>query len=433
MIGLQDAVSDPRGTLGVLAAAFAFLLYGSFAFTVRGASIAADPTGPAALAVVHAFAAFIVLAIVAATHQLVPVLTGSRPLPPWGAFIPAAPLALGFALLIASFGGIPLFVPAALLLGFGAALWSALMLGRMISGPRERRLQIALGLAILAFAAAAAIGVAMALALGGRPTFGWLRFADAHAVLAIAGFVSAVTATISYRLVPMFALSHTQDGLLRFLPALAAAPLAAVAAGALFTPAAVLRVALAALLAAFLGFVAAQVDAVRHRLRRRLDVSLRYALVSWSFGLASLLVALGATWMPSLAPIAVLLALLGWIVPGILGYAYKIVGFLAWQRARTRFPEATLPPLADAVDPRFAAVALYAVVIGLLGSAADFAAHGALRDVPQALYCGGVLIVLALLARIVLRYRRPSCNEASTAVASIRRSPWSASSRRSTP
>lgn len=67
----------------------------------------------------HAFAAFIVIAIVAASNQLVPVLSGAPRAAPGAVILTSLPLVVGFAALIASFAGAPLFVPSGVLLGGG--------------------------------------------------------------------------------------------------------------------------------------------------------------------------------------------------------------------------------------------------------------------------------------------------------------------------
>jgi hypothetical protein len=416
---LGGAISDPRGTLGVLALAFVFLLYGSVTFAVDGTWIIAHPTSFAALAVVHAFAGFIVLSIVAAAHQLIPVVTGGRTLGAWTALVLAAPIAIGFGLLILSFEGAGSFIPAAILLAIGIAAWSIAMLVRLVWAPRELRMRVALGLAVLALAGAAVIGTLMALAFGGSATTWSLKFAPAHAMLALVGFVSATIVIVSYRLVPMFALAHTGNGTARFAPALLMTPLAMLAAFVWLDARWLFRIVLIAMLAVFAAFVVIQTSTIRHRLRRRLDVSLRYAMVTWSFAILALLAASAGAFLPSLSATAVLLALLGWIIPSILGYAYKIVGFLAWQRARERFPVTELEPLSGVVNYRLTTVALVALALGTFGCAAAPLFGQLVVAISPVLYCAGVLLSLAALIQIISRYRRPLCKASSTVVGSI--------------
>lgn len=88
---IDPKVSDPVGTVGVLGIALAFFAGACLLFVALGPS----------LATLHAFAGFIVLAIVAAANQLIPFLTGVSPAHPRVVLRSAAPLALGFVALIA--------------------------------------------------------------------------------------------------------------------------------------------------------------------------------------------------------------------------------------------------------------------------------------------------------------------------------------------
>jgi hypothetical protein len=71
---------SPRVSAAVLAAAFAFFLLDCILLVASGPS----------LSTVHAFAAFIVIAIVAASNQLVPVLSGAPPAAPGAVILRAS-------------------------------------------------------------------------------------------------------------------------------------------------------------------------------------------------------------------------------------------------------------------------------------------------------------------------------------------------------
>lgn len=401
-----ERVSDPRGSAFVLAEAFAFFAAGCVLLPASGAS----------LATLHAFAAFVVLAIVAAANQLVPVLAGSETAPSRAVVLASAPLALGFAALIAAFEGVvALFPVAGVLLGGGALLWTGWTIARIARGRLEGGTRAVLGAGIGAFALAALAGAALAFGIAAQAA-AVLRIAPAHAILAIVGFASTVLIAVSRRLVPMFALAHTAERRLDALPpwlALGAA-LAAAAGAPLPLVFAVALVALA------LG-ARTHLRSLRARLRRTLDVSLRYALVAWGCGFLAALCALASvTVRPQAAAGAVALGVLGWLAISIVGYAYKIVGFLAWQDARARAPGATLPALAAAVPEKPALVALALLGIGALATAARPSTAS------FALYGAGGLCATATLARIPLLFRKgspcpkPTASSVSTRAASIR-------------
>ena len=101
MIDLGSRVSDPIGSGWVLGAAMALFVSGCVLLVIGGPSFGA----------LHAFAGFVVLAIVAALNQLLPVLTHAPVAQPHGVIAISAGFFLGFVLLIAgvppAVGGLP--------------------------------------------------------------------------------------------------------------------------------------------------------------------------------------------------------------------------------------------------------------------------------------------------------------------------------------
>lgn len=422
-----DHVSDPRGSAAVLAVAFGYFLVGCAFLVATGASLAS----------MHAFAAFIVLAIVAASNQLIPVLVGARPCAPALVIGVSIPLAVGFGLLISAFaGGSGLFTTAGAVLAVGVLGWVGWMLVRVASGKLEPETRMVFAMSLLGLAAAAVIGAMMAFSLSGTRTPNFLRFAPAHASLAIIAFASALVIAISRRLVPMFALSHTvESGLQRSTPwlALVAGFGTAGAVARDGTSASLLRGALALALAVLAVAAFGHLRTLRARLRRRLDISLRYAATAWSFAFLAAGLALAATWWPPAAPAAIACAVLGWLSLSIVGYAYKISGFLAWQFAKQRAPGASLTALAGAVPELPARLALAVLAVGTLAAAAALTIVPGIQAIAFFTYAlGGVLAVVTLL-RAPWRYLKgaaaclttvpPPTSSASIPVGSIRPNP----------
>jgi hypothetical protein len=393
-----NRVGDPRGGAAVLAAAFVYFLAGCALLVATGASLAS----------MHAFAAFIVLAVVAASNQLVPVLVGARPCAPAMVIGASIPLVVGFGILIAGFAGATgLFAPAGAVLAVGALGWVAWMLARVTGGKLEPETRAVFAISLLGLAAAAILGAMMAFSLSGTTTPDFLHFAPAHASLAIIAFASVLVVAISRRLVPMFALSHADDSRLQCgTPWLAlvvgfgaAAALLATASQALLLRGALI-LALAVLAVAAFGHL----RTLRARMRRKIDISLRYAATAWSFAFLAAGLALTATWWPPAAPAAVACAVLGWLSLSIVGYAYKISGFLAWQFAKQRTPTASLPPLAGAVPEIPARLALAMLAVGTLAGAATLTIEPRIQTIAFTTYAlGGGLAVVTLL-QAPLRY-----------------------------
>lgn len=358
-------------------------------------------TGPS-LGALHAFAAFIVLAAVAATNQLIPVLTRAAPIGPLPVIVVGCAFAVGFTFLIAAFFGTHTFGLAGIVLLTSALFWVAWTLFRLVTGKAETQTRIVLGLAAIAFSTAAVIGAGMAGALNGSVSTGILAAAPAHATLAILGFATLLIVTISYRFVPMFALAHDTAYGLR-LPQWVFL-LAVTSVIMLLHQTTPLRLALFVLLIAAVWMAGTHARTLSSRLRKRLDISLRYAIVAWSAGLLALIAAIAGTFLERFTIAAIVLALLGWVSISILGYAYKVAGFLAWQFARERAKGVALPPLGSAVDERLARIALALLALGALGAGCGWIANPRFANLAFGVYSLGGLCASLALGKLALKY-----------------------------
>ncbi|MHB8141432.1 MAG: hypothetical protein ACYDHD_09335 [Vulcanimicrobiaceae bacterium] len=387
---MDARISDPRGSGTILAIALAYFAIACGLVLGTGASLAA----------LHAFAAFIVLAFVAASNQLIPVLTGA----PTGSarlvIMAAVPLTIGFAFLIASFLGVPLFAFAGELLLLGAIVWTAWISVRLLHATSEPTIGALIGFAAIAFLAAATIGAAMTLALAGQITITALQLAPLHALLALAAFTSTAIIAVSVRLVPMFALAHAGVDRLQAVMPWAFAGAATVAVIWVAHPL-VLRLALALMLVALSVLGSGHVHELRVRIRKHLDVSLRYAGIAWIYAMVAVCTAIGATWWAPAAKAAVALAVLGWASITIVGYAYKILGFLAWQYGRELWPGAKFRALGAAIPETSAMVGLLFLGVGTLSTAMALIfepAYVRLAFIPYA--CGAITVLLSYVRLI---------------------------------
>lgn len=389
MIPDQSHAGHPAGSAAVLGLALAFFLAGCALLVTHGATLPA----------LHAFAAFIVLAIVAALDQLVPVLTGAPPASPLIVTAFGIAFAAGFGLLVTAFLGTGTFASAAVALGATAVAWVGWTVSRLMRAVLEREIACVLGGATAAFGLAAALGAGMALELAGHVR-GMLILARVHGTLAIAAFASVTIVAVSYRLVPMFALAHVSPRRWERLPAAAIL----VCASAATSPPFGARLAFAAMLAMMALAARTHLVSLRGRMRRRLDVSLRYAFAAWFFAFAAAGLALAATWIPGAARPAVVCAVLGWLSVSVLGYAYKIAGFLLWQIAKERHPGAALTPLSAAVPERPTTIALVLLVLGAAGAVCTDGLAAPYARLSFALYALGGLIAVATCARLGLLF-----------------------------
>lgn len=396
MIAAGGRISDPAGSGAVLTFAASFFVAGCLLLAFTGATLGA----------LHAFAAFIVLAITAALNQLLPVLVTAPVARPAAVIAAGSGFAAGFALLVAGFYGYPTFAAAGTVLGLTAVAWVAWNVLRLLAGFKERQTRLMMAFSLLGFLGAAIIGGVMAWALGGRASASALALAPVHAALALAAFATVLVIAISYRFVPMFAVAKSNAYGRRVPQWLAAFAVVAVIASSAAHQNGALRGALAMLLGCAVWIVVTHGLTVRARLRKRIDVSIRYAICGWAFGIAACGLAIGATYQTRFGTAAVVAALLGWLCTTTLGYIYKVAGFLAWQAARERYPASTtaLPPLSGAVDLRLAMPALALIVIGTSAAAASAVfAPPLLRPALDVYAAGGLLAVLAS-ARMAASY-----------------------------
>src|SRR5579875_130994 len=290
-----DQVSDPVGSTVVLTASFGFFLAGCALLVVKGAS----------LATIHAFAAFIVLAIVAASHQLIPVLTRAPTSRPQAVIAISVPLIAGFGLLITGFLSSSAFLaPGGLTLLGGIVAWVLWPLSRLVLGRLESETRALVALCALAFLVAGSIGAAMAFSLEGILSRDAIRLAPIHALVA------------------MFALAHSRETLWgRSVPWLVVVGGTAAALGVFYASAPALRAGFVLLIGAALFGTRSLGDTLRQRLRRRLDISLQYAVAAWAFAVLSATLAVAGMWWNPLTTAATACAILGWVSLSIVGYA----------------------------------------------------------------------------------------------------------------
>src|SRR5579875_3688204 len=375
-----DQVSDPVGSTVVLTASFGFFLAGCALLVVKGAS----------LATIHAFAAFIVLAIVAASHQLIPVLTRAPTSRPQAVIAISVPLIAGFGLLITGFLSSSAFLaPGGLTLLGGIVAWVLWPLSRLVLGRLESETRALVALCALAFLVAGSIGAAMAFSLEGILSRDAIRLAPIHALCALVLFYASAPA---------------------------------------------LRAGFVLLIGAALFGTRSLGDTLRQRLRRRLDISLQYAVAAWAFAVLSATLAVAGMWWNPLTTAATACAILGWVSLSIVGYAYKISGFLAWQWAKSRSGDGPLPALGSAIPIRPARIALALLSIGTLGIGASLAGEASFSQIAFATYAAGGYAAAGVVVSVALKYvkgavwrsnpRAPRCS-ASTRGGSGRPSRWS--------
>ena len=219
-----------------------------------------------------------------------------------------------------------------------------------------------------------------------------IRVLSTHLHIALVGWALIMMVGVSHRLLPMFLLAHGADTrwTRRSLLLLCAGVLAlAVGLVTELPPAAWTGV---ALLEAGVGSFLWQAYAFyRTRVRKKIDVGMRFAMVALGFLAAS--AALGPfvlADLPAHARLAtayVAIGLLGGIVLFVTGLSYKIVPLLAWTaRYRTRMGKGAVPTVADTFSARIAGIQL-----AVMSTAVVLLATGIFAAAPHVTRCGAVL------------------------------------------
>jgi hypothetical protein len=244
-----------------------------------------------------------------------------------------------------------------------------------------------------------------------------VRVLATHLHVAIAGWALIMIVGVSHRLLPMFLLAHGVDTrwTKRSL-ALLAAGVPVLAVG-LNVPASQLTWPGALLLAGGVWCFARQAYGFyRARIRKRIDVGMRFAAAAISFlllasalGLALLVRGPAST---RIATAYVLLGLLGGIVMYVVGFFYKIVPLLAWTvKYRGRMGKSAVPTVAEMFSARVAVWQLGAMGTGVSVLAVSILAGSALgARVGALLFLSGVLLFISQLVRIAFGGRLEAVN-----------------------
>jgi hypothetical protein len=234
-----------------------------------------------------------------------------------------------------------------------------------------------------------------------------VRVLATHLHVAIVGWLLLMIVGVSHRLLPMFLLSHGADASwTRRALALLASGVVVLGTGlTLQQPAAAWTGAL--LLLGGLGCFFRQAYAFyRARVRRKLDVGMRFVATALAFLAASAILgvavlASGAS-HPRLATAYVITGLLGGIVLYVIGFLYKIVPLLAWTaRFRGRMGKEPVPTVAQLYSARLGYVQLGLMTGGVAILSAGIAAGSAhAARCGAVLFLGGVLVFLGQLGRV---------------------------------
>jgi hypothetical protein len=296
---------------------------------------------PHLLSLLHlALVGWVTLVAVGVLYQMLPVI---QQVPLWGEstgpFVLAG-LAAGAVGLSGGFWSlrVPWLIAGGTLVIAALALFLVAMVGTLSQVSSWNLKGIYVANALLYLAATVVLGLIMALNFRfGFLGAGMARVVAIHAHLGVMGWLTLLIVGVSYQLVPMFGLAHgfserpAQTVLLVFNLGLLVLAGTMAAGGPRFAEA------LAALL--ILGGVVLYVvdmgRIIHRRVRRQMDISLRYMLSSLVYLVIGAGVGTGllfGLWPVGRGGILYgYLAIAGWVGLVVIGMAHKIVPFLAWH------------------------------------------------------------------------------------------------------
>ncbi|MBI5166949.1 MAG: hypothetical protein HY998_04305 [candidate division NC10 bacterium] len=267
--------------------------------------------------------------------------------------------------------------------------------------------------ALLYLAATAFLGLLLALNLGtgflGPQVLGFLK---GHVYLAVWGWVSLLIVGVSYKLLPMFALSHGySEGAGKASFVVGNLGVLGLFFGFILGDGEGIWL-LASSLLLFLAILlyAVQTYLILKSRRRKLDVALYHSGAAILYLLAAAV--LGILSSLGLLPTGfqfyytyAYLGLMGWISLFIVGQMYKIVPFLAWfHKYSHKVGLEPVPLMKDMFDERLAMAQFYLMNLGILGTSLAFLVNNG-----RAVGVFGFLVLLGaviFIYNMVTAYRR---------------------------
>jgi hypothetical protein len=242
-----------------------------------------------------------------------------------------------------------------------------------------------------------------------------LRVLATHLHVALVGWALVMMVGVAHRLLPMFLLAHGADA--RWTPralALLAGGVGLLAVGINTGIPAASWVAVTMMELGLACFVYQAALFFRARVRKRVDVGMRFAGAGMAFLVIAALLGPSVLWRGvgsgRLAVVYVFLGLVAGIILFVCGFFYKIVPLLAWtSRYGGRGSAPGTPTVAQMFSARVAGVQL-GVMAGavLLLSAAILAGSAAAAYVGAGAFAIGVLLFASQIARVAFGNRTRS-------------------------
>lgn len=194
-----------------------------------------------------------------------------------------------------------------------------------------------------------------------------------HITLGVAGWFTLLIFGFSYKLVPMFSLSHgfsLKWTSLSFSTYVFGLVILIVSFWAEF--AALTKIGWLFLFVGFCFFVLDMREILHKRLKKKLDKPFVFSIIAIGNGLVTHFLALILSLIgindPSIWSWLIFLYVMSWIIFSILGYLYKIVPFLWWtHKYADKIGKEKVPTMKDMIDDKMSVVLFSLFVVSIIG------------------------------------------------------------------
>jgi len=292
------------------------------------------------------------------------------------------------------------------MIGILMFLFQMLMTLRKQAKPNILTLYV--GTALLCLLATIFLGVTMLISMKtGLASSHYLAIFKSHLLLGTTGWFTLLIFGFSYKMVPMFSLSHgfTMKPANYVYPVYVIGLLTAIVS--FFIESNTLLT--IALLLMFIGFTLFMYHIsliIKKKLKKKLDRPFTFALISIISGgvihLAAFLSSLFGVFNQTAGPL-LFMYLIFWIAFSIIGYLYKIVPFLWWTAKYSKeIGKKEVPALKDMIDERLALPVFVFMILGMAGvglslfisSTAVFFPSQILFTLACILFCAAILKII---------------------------------------
>lgn len=226
-----------------------------------------------------------------------------------------------------------------------------------------------------------------------------------HIIFGLVGWLTTLIIGFSYKMVPMFALSHGySDKYAMYIYLIMQIGIISIVSGLFSQLNMLVFGGFTFIILALIIFAFQVKEIIKKKMKAKLDIGFKIAI--YAVYANAVLVALVPIGLMIFQEAFILpffyLFLNMWIVLSILGYLFKIVPFLWWtDKYSDKVGKENVPMLKDMVDEKRGKLAFSLIIIGMIGNASGIALHfGSLMVITNIIFTLGGILYSYLVLRI---------------------------------